>query len=105
MVWYGIFVPYYIPYHRTIPDLTVCPSESKMQADLTEAILRLCSSLFEDVSAISTNTPLKKYMLFHDLLSQQIWKFSEEITDLHVIVYAVTLFYIGLITKTGKPYA
>ena len=24
VVWYGIFVPYHIPYHRTIPGFTVC---------------------------------------------------------------------------------
>ena len=64
-----------------------------MQSDLIEALLLL--SLFEDVSAISTNSFLKKYMLFHDLLSHQIWKF----TDLHVLRYAVTLFEIRLIMK------
>ena len=25
VVWDGIFVPYYIPNHRTIPGFTVCP--------------------------------------------------------------------------------
>ena len=30
-------------------------------------------------------------MLFHDLLSHQIWKFTEAITNLYVLGYAVTV--------------
>ena len=39
----------------------------------------------------SINSLLKKYMLFHDLLSHQIWNFTEEITNLLVLGYAVTV--------------
>ena len=65
VVWYVVWypIPYQIPYQMPIPNVLLprmisesVASESKIQSDLIEALLLLYSSLFEDVSAISTKT-------------------------------------------------
>ena len=48
VVWDGIFVPYYIPNHRTIPGFTICPgkkglsSRSPLKRDLAVEVRFYC---------------------------------------------------------------
>ena len=41
-------------------------------------------------------------MLFHDLLSRQIWIFTEAITNLRVLGYAVTLSVLDKINNENR---
>ena len=41
-------------------------------------------------------------MLFHDLLSRQIWKFTEAITNLRVLGYAVHLSVLDKINNENR---